>query len=325
MAAETACPVGRPIAAYAGGVNRRLAIVLLGGAAAFLGAGSAGAQEEPPPEPAPATGRTPLVEVPVGCPIQPLPDVVFVGTVTATDYRTARFRIDQSRAGDIGQFAAGELVDVRYGIDTKYVREGRQYLIAAVYDATIDGLRSRVKPDQDIYGGDEIIGATESEIVCPDVVDPMRTIHVDGSSVDSGLLRPLVDDRQGVLRALLIPVVLVVGAVFALASIRWNLTGFGRGVESLTSSGRANASRQPASRQRRPVPAAAGGPTAARANPTTAQRAVQRVQQRSLQQGDAPRPESRTGGDPRARGQRDRRTSGGKQPGRGRDGRPRRR
>ena len=288
--------------------------MLLAAAAGLIVAGPASAQEDPPPsEPAAATGRTPLVEIPVGCPIQPLPDVVFVGTVTASDYRTARFRIDQARAGDITQFAAGELVDVRYGIDTKYLHDGRQYLIAAVYDANLDGLRSRVKPEEEVYGGDEIIGATESELVCPEIVDPMRTIHVDGSSVDSGLLRPLVDDRQGVLRALLIPIVLVIGAVFALAAIRWILTGFGRGVESLaTSSSRANAQRQAAARPRRPVPAAAGGPASApTAPPTPAQRAVQRVQQRSLQQGDAPRR-----GSPPDRGR----------PGqRGRDRRPRRR
>jgi hypothetical protein len=285
--------------------------MVLAAAAWFTVAGPASAQEEPPsPDPAAATGRTPLVEIPVGCPIQPLPDVVFVGTVTASDYRTARLRIDQSRAGDITQFAAGELVDVRYGIDTKYLHEGRQYLIAAVFDTDIGGLRSRVKPDEQIYGGDEIIGATESDLVCPEIVDPMRTIHVDGSSVDSGLLSPLVDDRQGMLRALLIPVVLVVGAVFGLAAIRWILTGFGRGVESLaTSSSRANAQRQAAARQRRPVPAGAGGPsTAPTAPPTAAQRAVQRVQQRSLQQGEAPH----RGGPPRSgprggRGQRDRR------------------
>lgn len=285
--------------------------MVLAAAAGLLTSGAVTAQQPPPTDPPAATGRTPLVEIPVGCPIQPLPDVVFVGTVTATDYRTARLRIDQARAGDIHQFAAGELVDVRYGIDTKYLRDGRQYLIAASYDSTIDGLRSRVKPEQVIYGGDEIIGATESELVCPVVVDPMRTIHVDGSSVDSGLLRPLVDDRQGLLRALLIPVLLVIGAVFALAAVRWILTGFGRGVESLaTSSSRAAAQRQAASQRRRPVPAGAGGSASPPTGPPSeTQRAVQRVQQRSLTQGDAqPRGAPRRGGPPpRAKGGRDRR------------------
>jgi len=151
------------------------------------------------------------------------------------------------------------------GIDTKYLRQGDQYLVAALYDPEIASLRSRVRPEQSIYGGDEIIGATESELDCPEIVDPLRTMHVDGSSVDSGLLTPFVNERQGLLRALVVPLLIVIGGVFALACFRWVLTGFGRGVESLaTSSSRARAARL-APRQRRPVPASAGGPQAQRA------------------------------------------------------------
>lgn len=235
------------------------------------------AQPPPPTDPAAPAGRVPLVEVPVGCPIQPLPDVVFVGTVVASDFRTVRFRIDQARAGDISQFAAGDLVDVRYAIDAKYLRDGSQYLIAARYDPEISSLRSRVRPEQPIYGGDEIIGATESELECPDTTDPLRTMHVDGAKVDSGLLAPLVDERQGLLRALLVPLIVVFGAVFALASARWILTGFGRGVESLAvSSSNARAERA-APGKRRPVPAGAGGPPP--------QRAVGGGQHRSLHPG----------------------------------------
>lgn len=256
--------------------------MLLFAAVLLVAPGLADAEPAPPADP--PSGRVPLVEVPEGCQIQPLPDVVFVGTVVASDYRTSRFRIDQSRAGDLAQFASGELVDIRYGIDTKYLREGGQYLIAAVYDPNISGLRSRVKPEALIYGGDEIIGATESELECPEIVDPMRTMHVDGSSVDSGLLRPLVNDREGLLRVLLVPIVLAIGAVFALAAFRWLLTGFGRGVESLATS---NQARQ-VPRQRRPVPASAAGSGGARPPMTDSQRAVQRVQQRSLPPGEHP-------------------------------------
>jgi hypothetical protein len=273
-------------------------MLLLALAAAF--AGRSATAQTPPSDP-PADGRTPLVEIPVGCQIQPLPDVVFVGTVVASDYRTARFRVDQSRAGNVTSFGAGDLVDVRYGIDTKYLREGRQYLIAAVYDQQISGLRSRVKPEESIYGGDEIIGATESELECPAIVDPMRTIHVDGSSVDSGLLRPMVDDRNGLLRVLVVPIVVVIGAVFALALARWILTGFGRGVESWATASERNRAARQAPRRRRPVPAGAGGPAPAAPPRTPAQRAVERVQQRSLEQGALPRRQP-----PRGRGRRDR-------------------
>jgi hypothetical protein len=198
--------------------------------AGALGAPSiATAQEEPAPPP----GRQPLVDVPVGCPIQPLPDVVFVGTVVDSDYRTIRFRVDQVRAGDIGQFASSGLVDVRYGIDAKYLDGGDQYLIGALYDPNIQSLRSRVQPESPTFGGDEVIGATESDLECPEVVDPMRTMHTDGSSIDSGVLSPFFGNRDGLLRSILLPVALVCAAVFALAAFRWFLTGFGRGVESI--------------------------------------------------------------------------------------------
>ena len=189
----------------------------------------AAAQEEPAPPP----GRQPLVDVPVGCPIQPLPDVVFVGTAVDSDYRTVRFRVDQVRAGDIGQFASQGLVDVRYGIDAKYLDEGDQYLIGALYDSQIQSLRSRVQPESLTLGGDEIIGATESDLECPEIVDPMRTMNTDGSSIDSGVLSPFFGNRDALLRSLLAPIGIVCLTLLALAAFRWFLTGFGRGVESI--------------------------------------------------------------------------------------------
>jgi hypothetical protein len=188
----------------------------------------ASAQEQPAPP-----GRQPLVDVPVGCPIQPLPDVVFVGTVVDSDYRSVRFSIDQVRAGDVGQFSSGGLVDVRYGIDAKYLGEGDQYLIGASYDGQAQSLRSRVQPAAPTFGGDEIIRADETDRDCPDVVDPMRTLHTDGSSIDSGVLSPFFGNRDGLMRALLGSVAIVGFAVLALAAIRWFFTGFGHSVESL--------------------------------------------------------------------------------------------
>jgi hypothetical protein len=229
-------------------------------AAGVLGAPSiALAQEEPAPPP----GRQPLVDVPVGCPIQPLPDVVFVGTVVDSDYRTVRYRVDQVRAGDIGQFASSGLVDVRYGIDAKYLDGGDQYLIGALYDPNIQSLRSRVQPESPTFGGDEVIGATESDLECDELVDPLRTIHTDGSSIDSGVLSPFFGNRDGLLRSILVPIGVVCAAVFALAAFRWFLTGFGRGVESIARTPSTN----PAARTSmppRPEPAGAGGRSRAR-------------------------------------------------------------
>lgn len=215
--------------------------------------GLVSAQEEPAPPP----GRQPLVDVPVGCRVQLLPDVVFVGSVVDSDYRTVRYRVDQVRAGDIGQFATGDLVDVRYGIDTKYLGDGEQYLIGAVYDPNIQSLRSRVRPEPPTFGGDEIIGATESDLQCPDVVDPLRTLNTDGTDIGAGALSPFLGDRQGLLRSILLPIAIVSAAVLALAAVRWILTGFGRGVESLartsTPPPRAPAARSPSRRPADPA------------------------------------------------------------------------
>ena len=155
------------------------------------------AQEEPAPPP----GRQPLVDVPVGCPIQPLPDVVFVGTVVDSDYRTVRFRIDQFRAGDIGQFASGGSSTSGTASTPSTSTRAINTSSARCYDPNIESLRSRVQPEAPTFGGDEIIGATESELECPELVDPMRTMHADGSSIDSGVLSPFFGDRDGLLRS----------------------------------------------------------------------------------------------------------------------------
>ncbi len=106
-------------------------------------------------------------------------------------------------------------------------------------------------------GGDEIIGATESDLACPEIVDPMRTMHTDGSSIDSGVLSPFFGNRDGLLRSLLVPIALVCLAVFALAAFRWFLTGFGRGVESIARTSSQTREARSAI-QARPEPAGAG-------------------------------------------------------------------
>lgn len=237
--------------AYAGFVIRWFG-ALLAAAASVAVPVVASAQEDPAPPP----GRQPLIEVPPGCPIAPLPDVVFVGTVVDTDFRTGRYHVDQVRAGDMSQFISGEHVDVRYGIDTKYLREGDQYLIGASYDPNIQTLRSRVRPEAPTFGGDEIIGATERDLQCPDVVDSMRTMHTDGTSIESGIASPFFNDREGLLRSLLVPVAIVSGAIFALAAIRWILTGFGRGVESIARTSAQSREARSGIRARQAAPAA---------------------------------------------------------------------
>ncbi|CAN5690031.1 hypothetical protein BH18ACT2_BH18ACT2_19650 [soil metagenome] len=182
----------------------------------------------------PAGRRWPM-PIPQGCAAPELADVVFLGTVADADFQTVRYRIDQIRAGDLQPFAIGGLVDVRYGEDARFLSAGTQYLIGA--DATRDstGLVSKVRVTEPLFAGDDVIGVSESELVCPQLDDPVRTLDSDGTAVDAGVLSPLADAKGDVLRSLLIPLAVALAAVFVLATVRWILTGVGKGVGSVVS------------------------------------------------------------------------------------------
>ena len=122
---------------------------------------------------------------------------------------------------------------MRYGIDTKYLTVGEQYLVGASIDPDTNVLRSRVAAAEPLFGGDEIIGATETDVDCPVLDDPVRTLRPDGQSIESGVLAPFFDDKRGLLRSVLLPTAVAFGIVFGLVAIRWFLTGIGYGIGSL--------------------------------------------------------------------------------------------
>ena len=193
----------------------------------------------PPPTIAPPTtivaqvgGRQWPVPIPAGCDEPALPAVVFVGMVTEMDYRTARFRIDQVRAGSIEGISANGLIDVRYDIDAKFLDVGRQYLVGATIDPTLGVLMSKVAEAAPLFGGDQVIGRTESEIECPELPDPIRTLMIDGRPVDSGVLLPLQEARSDVARSLLVPAMLAAAIILGLVSLRWFITGLGWSISS---------------------------------------------------------------------------------------------
>jgi hypothetical protein len=217
-----------------------VAPIVLGAIAALSVPAAVSAQDEPPASNPPAAAasdgseRQWPVPIPNGCDAPPLPDVVFVGTLQASDYRTGRFRIDQVRAGAMDRYSYGGVVDVRLGIDTKYLEKGTQYLIGARFDPQTAVLTSKVRAAEPLFGGDEIIGAAETDVDCPVLEDPIRTMLPDGSSVESGVLTPLTDAKRSLLRAILLPAGVALAAVFGLVALRWLLTGIGWGLGSFT-------------------------------------------------------------------------------------------
>ena len=172
----------------------------------------------------------PVVPVPVGCDAPPLPHIVFVGTVVDRDFRTVRFEIDRVRAGDRAPFAADGRIDVRFGLDAQYLHDDEQYLVSALVDPDLGLLVSRVTEPIENFGGDEVIGVSETDVVCPDFEDPMRTLHVDGTPVEAGVLEPFFSARVRIIGALLIPFAVALGVIFALAAFRLSLSGLYRSV-----------------------------------------------------------------------------------------------
>lgn len=188
----------------------------------------------PPPTVAPpttlvaqATGRQWPVPIADGCDEPALPDLVFVGTVQVTDFRTARYRIDQVRAGSIEAYSSGGLIDIRYDIDTKFLDVGRQYLVGASIDPAVGALVSRVAAAAPLFGGDQVIGRTERENDCPELPDPIRTLMTNGRPIDSGVLQPMREARTDVARSLLVPALLAGAIILGLVSLRWFITGLG--------------------------------------------------------------------------------------------------
>ncbi len=179
---------------------------------------------------APTVVTLPIVPVPTGCtaPVQPL--VVFLGTVVERDDRTARFRIDDIRAGATYPFGAvnddgDEEIDVRYGLDVQYLETGEQYLVGAVVDPHLGYLVSRTSEPTPNFGGDEVIGVSETDVACPDYEDPMVTLHPDGTPVEGSMLKPFFDAKVRIIAAFLVPFGLVVAAIFVLASMRLSVEG----------------------------------------------------------------------------------------------------
>jgi hypothetical protein len=167
----------------------------------------------------------PLVPVPEGCTAPPLPHIVFVGKVIDRDFRSVRFEIEQIRAGQPAPFASGNEIDVRYGLDAQYLRDGERYLVSAPVDPDLGLLVSRVTPVVANFGGDEVIGVSESDVNCPKFEDPMRTLHLDGTPVEASKLKPFFASRVRILGAVLVPIAVAVGVIFLLATFRLSIAG----------------------------------------------------------------------------------------------------
>jgi hypothetical protein len=178
------------------------------------------ALETPPPIVNPNVVSTPLVVAPASCKSPPAPVAVFVGTLAAADSTTARFAVQQIRAGTLDGFAVETIVDVHYDDDIRFLRSGQQYLVGAVPDPLLHVLTSKVRLAAPLFGGDAVIGVNDTDVRCPRIEDGVKTLLADGSDVDTGVLAPLKTAKRSVLKAILKPLGIAFGMLVMLASIK---------------------------------------------------------------------------------------------------------
>lgn len=172
--------------------------------------------EPVPTQPTVATTTT----LPVGCEPPLPPQAVFDGTVVDHDSRTARFQIDRVRSGSLEGWRVDALVDVDFFDDTRYLVLGEQYLVAVEVDLDDGRLRSKVKPVAQLLGGDQVVGVDDPNVVCPTQTDPVITFMSDGTSVETGILSPLLADKQDIVWSIVKPAVLVIAVLVGLVLLK---------------------------------------------------------------------------------------------------------
>lgn len=176
--------------------------------------------QTPPPIADPKVVSAPLVVVPDGCTAPSPPTAVFVATLADADSRTARFAVQQIRAGTLDGYAVNTIVDVRYDDDIRFLHTGQEYLVGAAADPQLGVLRSKVRSPAPLFGGDAVIGVNDVDVRCPRVEDGVTTLLVDGTEVDSGVLTPLKTAKRSLLKAILKPLFIAIAVLMVLASIK---------------------------------------------------------------------------------------------------------
>ncbi|MFM7409316.1 MAG: hypothetical protein ACKO3L_00730, partial [Actinomycetota bacterium] len=156
--------------------------------------------------------------VPVGCPPAPVSQAVFVGKVKVLDATQALYELVRLRSGSLAGYSTevpnvdGTVVTevgIYYGRDVKFLEVGDSYLVGTALDATTGRIFSRVTEEAPLFGGNEVADINNSGVVCPNFADVARTLNVDGSSVESGVLSGLSGESDRIILALVIPAGLV--------------------------------------------------------------------------------------------------------------------
>ena len=163
------------------------------------------------------TVPTAVTTVPEGCALPLVAQAVFIGAVASLDPVAAVFSVTQVRAGTLDGYINGDSVEVRYGRDVKYLKKNQTYIVGVALDSVTLKLSSTIRDSNELFGGAEVAG---SNVRCPKFEAAARTLHSDGTSIDSGLFVTIFDQPVRLLAALVLPTLLVFLALLALVWFR---------------------------------------------------------------------------------------------------------
>lgn len=213
-------------------VGRSASFLAIGLAAWSLSAGTTSASVPPDSTPdgesgevieVPVDGSTsssePVTTVPASCFVPTPVHATFVGEVVAYDRRTARFKVIQMRGGALDGYAVANLVDVSYADDVRFLDIEESYIVAVGVDENTGILYSKIRDPEPLYGGSQVVGLNAG-VTCPEIEDAVRTLTMQGRSVESGVLAPLKTAKTRLGRAVLLPLLWVFGGLFGLACLR---------------------------------------------------------------------------------------------------------
>ena len=197
----------------------------MGAMVIFLAAPSAAAAPPQPVDPVPANVGSGLIPIPPGCTAPDSASLAFVGKAVAKDFEKVRFEIVQLRAGSASGYAIDGLIDVLYLEDAKFLDVDEKYLVGARFDPELGGLSSNVRPPEPLFGGNDVIGLNDTDVKCPVIDDPVRTLQPNGESVDSGVVTPLFREKRLLLATIGVPVAIAFAVVIGLVLLRnmWGL------------------------------------------------------------------------------------------------------
>ena len=165
--------------------------------------------------------------IPEGCFAQTIPQVVFIGKVENVSDASVSFSIQKTISGDASAYVSGDgRVEVQYGTDGKFLDTGSVYIVGAVTDPFSPILVSKVRPETSTLSG--AIGQTNTGAACPTFEDAVITLREDGTSVDTGVLRPLLKNKVLIALVLLASVAIAFGGLTTVVIMQRTKRGIAR-------------------------------------------------------------------------------------------------